>query len=215
MSFTSPEDALEFVRKLIFPFTCQGLLLLNVNTFESLKLVNKEYQEYFDIRGCNIPSVPFAYLHIMADHNKVQKFRRIISEKDTDTINKYDAILKDLVEELHALYICRYVKKDHEMKTDQTKHKFLLTLHEWFKAERDRLFKSNDKSNGAVVKIKVTQKIVADVLFGSDPPVINKLIREKIRPPTPSTTPSTSSSQNNSPAQTPTSSTNNSPVRER
>jgi hypothetical protein len=190
-------SAVDFVRGLTFPFKCQGVIFFNTKTLESHKLVNAEYQEYFDIRGGNIPSVPFAYLHIMGDQKKIEKFRKIISDKDAETIDKYDKVLSDLVVELHQLYIKRYIEKDHEMKTDQTKHKFLLTLHEWFKTEREE--KVGTKKVGT--KIKVTQKVVETVLFSSDPPVINKLIREKIRPP----------SANASP----TSSTSSSPVRER
>ncbi len=49
-------EAIQFVQNLSFPFKCQGLLFFNSKTFESYKLVNKTYQEYFDVRG-NIPSV--------------------------------------------------------------------------------------------------------------------------------------------------------------
>ncbi len=59
-------EAIQFVQNLSFPFKCQGLLFFNSKTFESYKLVNKTYQEYFDVRG-NIPSVPFAYLHILGN----------------------------------------------------------------------------------------------------------------------------------------------------
>lgn len=200
-------SAVDFVRGLTFPFKCQGVIFFNTKTLESHKLVNAEYQEYFDIRGGNIPSVPFAYLHIMGDQKKIEKFRKIISDKDAETIDKYDKVLSDLVVELHQLYIKRYIEKDHEMKTDQTKHKFLLGLHEWFKTEREEKIG---------IKIKVTQKVVETVLFSSDPPVINKLIREKIRPPTPnSSLDSRSSSASSTPNASPMSSTNNSPVRER
>ncbi len=62
-------EAIQFVQNLSFPFKCQGLLFFNSKTFESYKLVNKTYQEYFDVRG-NIPSVPFAYLHILGNKTK-------------------------------------------------------------------------------------------------------------------------------------------------
>jgi hypothetical protein len=159
------EEAIDFVAKLSFPFKCQGLLLFNTKTFDSIKLINHKYKEYFDIRGGNIPSVPFAYLHIMSDKKKAAMFRQLISEKDLETVNKYDQIIEDLVIELHGLYMQRYVNKDFEMKTDQIKHRFLLDLHAGFQTS----------------KMKVTKEVVRKLIYNSDPPNINRLIKEKIR----------------------------------
>ncbi len=63
------------------------------------------------------------------------------------------------------------------MKTDKSKHKFLLGLHEWFKNQREKCV-----STGAIPKIRVTQNVVSKILLESDPPVINRLIKEKINP---------------------------------
>ncbi len=189
-------EAIQFVQNLSFPFKCQGLLFFNSKTFESYKLVNKTYQEYFDVRG-NIPSVPFAYLHILGNKNKIQMFKQMISEKDIETIEKYEKTIQELIVELHNLYLKRYVEKDTEMKTDKSKHKFLLGLHEWFKNQREKCV-----STGAIPKIRVTQNVVSKILLESDPPVINRLIKEKINPSSP-TSLSPPSSNNNSPVRSP------------
>ncbi len=66
-------EAIQFVQNLSFPLSVKVCYFFNSKTFESYKLVNKTYQEYFDVRG-NIPSVPFAYLHILGNKNKVSIF---------------------------------------------------------------------------------------------------------------------------------------------
>ncbi len=53
-------EAIHICSKSIFSFKCQGLLFFNSKTFESYKLVNKTYQEYFDVRG----NIPVFHLHI-------------------------------------------------------------------------------------------------------------------------------------------------------
>ncbi len=66
-------------------------------------------------------------------------FKQMISEKDIETIEKYEKTIQELIVELHNLYLKRYVEKDTEMKTDKSKHKFLLGLHEWFKNQREKM----------------------------------------------------------------------------
>ncbi len=105
--------------------------------------------------------------------------------------------IQELIVELHNLYLKRYVEKDTEMKTDKSKHKFLLGLHEWFKNQREKCV-----STGAIPKIRVTQNVVSKILLESDPPVINRLIKEKINPSSP-TSLSPPSSNNNSPVRSP------------
>lgn len=159
--------ACEKVANLTFPFKTQGLIVFSSKTFQSHKLINSLYKDYFDVRG-NIPSVPFAYLHIMSDEKKNKMFKEIISEKNLETVLYYDKIINSLIMELHELYIQRHINKDYDMKTSPPKHKFLMQLHDWFKKQTE------------TKKHKVTAKVVSNMLFESDPPLLNKLIKEQI-----------------------------------
>ncbi len=45
------------------------------------------------------------YLHILGNKNKIQMFKQMISEKDIETIEKYEKTIQELIVELHNLYL--------------------------------------------------------------------------------------------------------------
>ncbi|CCV02515.1 Immediate early protein ICP-46 [Armadillidium vulgare iridescent virus] len=196
------EEAVKFVKDLKFPFTCQGLLFFNTTTFESHKLINAKYQEFFDIRG-NIPSFAFAYLHHRTDLAKKQIFRSLMEKDELETLDNYEKMLNDLSYELFVLYKKRHVynpkteankgKQDLgvNLKTDPMKHVFLKIIHEQFKQTR----------------IPTTREVIVSIINNCEPPLINKLLREKMNPKPNSGSGSSTSGGSAS------SSTNSSPIR--
>jgi len=116
--------------KSVDPLTSQGILLLDIRTLQSIKFVNQDYFDLFQIRGGHIPSIPFAYLNIISDADKVKKFKQICYPDELEILSKYDKIISDICNDIKKLYIQRYVEKDISMRTDTIKHNILKKIRE-------------------------------------------------------------------------------------
>jgi hypothetical protein len=97
------------------PMKYQGVMVYKFddkhNLVQTIKLTNIKYQELFSIRG-NCPSVPFRYLQVRNDPEKVHKLIDLYPEYREDFMT-YENIISDIINNIHTGYIRRYINKQY------------------------------------------------------------------------------------------------------
>jgi hypothetical protein len=109
------ESLLSYVEKLD-PYLWQGLMIhYNVGTeaFGSIKLTSAAYQSLAILRD-NTPSVPFRYLQLREWPDQARALMALYPEH-AERFNDYELILDNLMNEVLAGYVLRYVKKQFVM----------------------------------------------------------------------------------------------------
>lgn len=162
------EMAVKAVRKLRFPFKSQGLLFFNTKTMESRKLINSDYHKLFMIRGGNNPSIPNAYLEHIGDKHNKQLFRSIMEKDELEILNTYDQALDDLTEEMYSLYHRRFVAKEFTT-TSPRKNKLLKIIHGEYCKKHQYINKNH----------------IFFIITQCEKPLINQIIRENMKPESP------------------------------
>lgn len=155
--FDCIEDAVDYVDTIQYPFTEECGLFLQSENF-CVKIFNKEYEQLASLRN-NLPSVPFAYLHNVFDHEKNEKFRKLYPEF-IEKFNFYDSEIKHISLSLLKNYTKRYIKKE-DFVISKYEHNILYHIHGIY-------LKNNYK--------KIDLDDVREVLKTISPSDINKIL---------------------------------------
>lgn len=161
LNFNTIENVVKYVESLKFPFDdCFGVFLSSPD--KNIKIVNTEYKQYENLRH-NLPSIPFAYLHNCFDEKNNKTFRFLYPEF-TETFDKYDKKILEIVENLKDLYIKKHVKKE-EYYYPTTEYCILYKIHNLYL----KTFKP------------ITSKDIYEVLKTVSPVRINQMISGRRR----------------------------------
>jgi len=107
LAFESIEELFDFVRK-IDCYSLQGVIGFT-NDNEQVKILNKEYQTLFELRG-NEPSVKFRYLQLRNNKEKASALLKLYPQV-VDSVKQYETIIYDIATFIYNAYIQRFIKK--------------------------------------------------------------------------------------------------------
>lgn len=141
----------------INPNDLQGVLLIDKQTNEHIKIYTRQYKTLFDARG-NVPSIRFRYYQLMAagDIETLHRLKHMYPEVD---FRKIQNDLEKACIYLYHKYIARFVYKE-TFTMDPSCHYVLCKAHEMYKEDRKPI---------------VVQKIKSIVT--KSPTLINKVVK--------------------------------------
>lgn len=141
-------------------FDYQGIIAINKNNPKQIKILNSEYNKYFQIRGNN-PNLRFRYLELRNDDEKL-KLLYYLYPKSADIFDQYEDILLKISRMIYHFYVSRYIKNQF---ITLPREEFLLMkkCHEWY---------LSDRKNNRIFSKKVLE------LMAEEPPInLYKMIR--------------------------------------
>lgn len=112
----------------------QGLLVVQQDK-PVLKLLNSEYCKWLKIRG-NTPSVLFRYIELMNDPDKLYHLRKLFPELH-QTYKECDYLFTDICNQLHSLYINKFVRHEEIPIIPYHQYQILKKCHSWYHEDRE------------------------------------------------------------------------------
>jgi hypothetical protein len=143
----------------------QGVILFGPRN-RQYKVVNKKYQDFFNIRG-NEPSVKFRYLQLRMDSQKLDMLYKLYPNMHS-VFEKYETTIYDIARKIHTSYRERHVKKQW-MTLPKEEYIVDCACHRWH----------------LETKLPVTVNIVMNVMNEQSATNLNRMIRrhnEEINP---------------------------------
>lgn len=155
------------------PYITQGIVCVNEKTNEYIKILHKDYQAMFKVRG-NEPSVKFRYLQVRMSRYPTETLYKLYPEMAKE-FDDYESIIYDIANNIYKTYVQRYI------------HKMVLTIpHEEYQTMRDchSWYLSDREKN------RISLHRVINILNKQSPTNINRMIKHvkieqtnKTRPP--------------------------------
>jgi hypothetical protein len=137
----------------------QGVIAFLPNNAQ-LKIVNKEYQDFFQVRG-NEPSIKFRYLQVRMT-KKVSSMLHNLYPEYSEAFNEYENILYEIAINIHRAYINRFISKRY-VTVPTEEFAVIRECHAWHISDR--------------VNHRISIDKVIDVLNTQRPTTLNKMIR--------------------------------------
>jgi hypothetical protein len=157
-NFNSLTQIFEYVKRMTYPFTHQGILLTHVNGSQ-YRIISDEYAKLFKIRN-NEQSIPYRYIQLKTENNlEYVDLLKKLFPKYLPTFEEYDKYIKILVD---TLYIESTKRKSNFTRDNlpQIDQKFYLFI-------KNKLLKMD----------KITHEQVEKLLMMEEPSYINQMIR--------------------------------------
>lgn len=130
--FESVPNLCDWVKNIDY-FALQGVVCINKQTKEHVKVINSKYQELSSIRD-NCPSINFRYLQIRKNPETVKLFCELYP-LNSKTFQKYEDSILHISKSLYECYVDRYIKKQYIHRTPR-EHYILEACHLWHKEDR-------------------------------------------------------------------------------
>lgn len=134
----------------IDPCKVQGTIIFTPRG-DQYKIVNKFYQDYFNVRG-NEPSVPFRYLQVINDSEAKDLLRYLYPEK-VEQLDTYERILSSEARRILYLYKQRFIFKEFVDRQPFQVFKVISDCHSWHKEDP----KCNKIHLGKVIDVLMRQ----------------------------------------------------------
>ncbi|MDC0230793.1 hypothetical protein OAK19_02415 [Aureispira] len=131
-SFQNIEDMLAFIENEGFN-RIQGVIVFSPN--KVFKILNKEYLEFFKIRG-NEPSIKYRYLQVRMDSEKSNKLY-FLYPKFGDIFDEYEDLIYKAAQQINFYYIRRFIKKKY-VTVPKEEYEVMKACHEWHKTDREK-----------------------------------------------------------------------------
>ena len=165
--FTSINQLIDHVDKVNIN-NLQGVIIFAPNN-KQYKIVNKEYQKLFGVRG-NEPSVKYRYLQVRMDEDMVNNLYSLYPNM-IHLFEEYENVLYYIAQNIYNSYVDRFIKK-----------KWVTVAAEEFNVIRAcHSFHEQDRKQN-----RISIKKVIDILNEQTPTNLNKMIRrfknEKLQP---------------------------------
>jgi hypothetical protein len=125
---SSVDELLDRVEELDFNLY-QGIIAQHKTNFKQIKIVNKEYEKYYQLRGNN-PNVRFRYLELRNYPDKLNDFYYLYPKSAT-VFDQYEETLHKISRMIYHFYVNRYIKNQF---VTLPKEEFLVMkkCHEWY-----------------------------------------------------------------------------------
>lgn len=159
-SFTDVQDMMDYVEGIEIS-QLQGVIVFKGN--EQFKIMNSEYQYFFNIRG-NEPSVKYRYLQVRMDPRQREDLMFLYPDF-LHVFDKYEDTLYDIVTQIKNAYIKRFIKKEF-ITVPPEEYSVMKLIHAWHLEDR--------------VKNHVSTSVVRDILNQQTPSKLNKMIRRHV-----------------------------------
>lgn len=158
------KSAFDFVKELDAPFNYSGLLFFDPITFQSIKLVNKKYQAYYDVRN-NEVSIAKCYLSNINNPTNIA----ILEELYKNEMDIIRPSYCDAIEEL-TKYTLELYKNKHVNKQDVVIPKNMIDII--YRCHGTYIQNVNSK-----YKKPLTLDQVRQVVYNTRPKTLNDLIK--------------------------------------
>jgi len=89
----------------------QGVICFNTKTNKQLKIVNKNYQYYYNARG-NISSIKFRYLQVRMD-NEQTNILKYLYPNYIEIFEQYETYIYNIALFIYQAYVNRFIKKQY------------------------------------------------------------------------------------------------------
>jgi hypothetical protein len=158
-SFNNIKDMCDYVDNIDYKDR-QGVILFLPNN-NQIKILNRDYQELFKIRG-NEPSIKFRYLQIRMD-NRYRNGLHYLYPEMTNTFEDMENAIYEIGKSIYNSYIQRFIKKIF-VSVPRENFAVIKEVHEWYLSDRN-----NNRIN---------LNKVMDVMNSQSPTNINHMIRK-------------------------------------
>jgi hypothetical protein len=132
LNFKNYEEVKNYVEEVDI-HKLQGVIVFAPNN-KQFKIMNKEYQELFRVRG-NEPSIKFRYLQLRMDREAVEKLC-CLYPKHVEKFEHYENTLYDIAVSIHKNYVKRFIKKNFVMVARED-YEIIKKAHAWYLEDRD------------------------------------------------------------------------------
>lgn len=114
-------------------FEYQGVLAVNKKTYKQIKIMNREYYKYYQLRNNN-PNLRFRYLELRNDKEKIKELYSLYP-KYAQIFDEYEDLINKIARMIYHFYVNRYIKNQF---ITLPKEEFLLMkkCHEWYLEDR-------------------------------------------------------------------------------
>lgn len=152
------DEIVEYIQQSNYKET-QGIIVFN-NTNVKLKIFNKDYEDFFKVRG-NEPSIKFRYLQIRMN-KKLLKMLYYLYPSYIPVFEEYENNLYDISKNIYNSYVQRFIKKRY-VTVPGEEFQVIKECHSWHL--------SNKTEN------RITLEKVISVLNKQTPSSLNHMIR--------------------------------------
>lgn len=163
--FETPKEISEYIFDNVDYHTSQGLICFNSDDRSIYKIISKEYQNLFNLRG-NIPSLRFRYLMLRSESEEIRSKFFELYPNMFSIANELEKQIYKLCLDLHQTYISIYIDLKHNPNLSQEEYRAIKFIHEIYSETRTR----------------TTASRINDILtYDASPSELNKLLRWKSR----------------------------------
>ena len=129
--------------------TSQGIMFINTQTLESVKVIKDDYIFYALLRG-NQPNILYRYIELQqgGETKNVEYFFNLYPEKRDDFVN-FHQVIQDICVNIYRKYRNRYVRKQVAI-APQEQFYIMKELHENFISSEKQDIITQDKVNNYV-----------------------------------------------------------------
>ena len=114
-------------------FQYQGIIGFHKTNFSTIKILNPEYKQLYDIRGNN-PNLRFRYLEVRNDPDKV-KLLYYLYPKYSELFDEYENTLFKIARLIYKYYVQRYIRKLY-ITLPKEEYGLMKKCHEWYMKDR-------------------------------------------------------------------------------
>ena len=161
-TFSSWEEVCEHVDEKINHEDHQGLIVFNGQ--DHIKILNKEYKRYFDVRG-NEPSVRYRYLQVRMNKEMTDALYELYP-RYTDQFQNYENMLYGFAGVIYDGYVKRFIKKNY-VTLPKEEYTIMRACHSWHLEDR--------------TKHRMNLRKVIEKMNEQPPTILNKMIRRKMQ----------------------------------
>jgi len=161
-NFTSWDEVCKYVDEETNYENLQGLIVFNGR--DHVKVLNKDYKRYFDVRG-NEPSIRYRYLQVRMDTKQTDMLYELYP-RYTDQFENYENTLYGFAKTIYDAYVKRFIKRQF-VTLPKEEYTIMRACHSWH---------LEDRSKNRMNLRKVIEKMNAQ-----SPTTLNKMIRRKMQ----------------------------------
>lgn len=116
-------------------FVHQGIIGFRPDSFETVKVLHKDYHQYACVRGNN-PNLRFRYLELRNQPEQV-KLLYVLYPSYSSLFNHYEITLFEIAKMIFHYYISRYIKNQY-ITLPREEYLLLKKCHHWYLNDRKR-----------------------------------------------------------------------------
>lgn len=142
-----------------FRVTKRGILVKTEK--ETFKVDFEQYKRVKDVRG-NVPNIQVRWLELLNDPDKLDVLTRLYSEY-RDEFEKLSIRLREIIREIHKLYIDSHVKHIIQVSDDNIYYQTLKQLHAQYKNTKMPIYYDDVENKVKHLSVHVLSKFIGEL----------------------------------------------------